>query len=121
MPSATTEAPSVALSCECRRSPESRSIIVLTVGMPVANNFWGKEDAGVGPLLDRMVGAKQTSDELRSFYNSMPAAYRPGIATCDAATMLTLHVQRGRLSRMSMRASCCHCVASHWDPTRWAP
>ncbi len=36
----------------------------------VANNFWGKEDAGVGPLLERMHGAKQTCDELRSFYNS---------------------------------------------------
>ena len=35
----------------------------------VANNFWGKDDAGVGPLLDRMASAKQTSDELRSFYS----------------------------------------------------
>lgn len=36
----------------------------------VANNFWGKEDAGVGPLLDRMLYAKQTCDELRSFYSA---------------------------------------------------
>ncbi|PWI76371.1 cell division control protein (Cdc15) [Purpureocillium lilacinum] len=36
----------------------------------VANNFWGKEDAGVGPLLDRMQGAKQTCDELKSFYGA---------------------------------------------------
>lgn len=35
----------------------------------VANNFWGKEDAGVSPLLERMAGAKQTCDELRSFYS----------------------------------------------------
>lgn len=35
----------------------------------VANNFWGKEDAGVAPMLERMHAAKQTCDELRSFYN----------------------------------------------------
>jgi hypothetical protein len=35
----------------------------------VANNFWGKDDAGVNPLLDRMAAAKQTCDELRAFYN----------------------------------------------------
>lgn len=35
----------------------------------VANNFWGKEDAGVGPMLDRMHNAKTTSDELKTFYN----------------------------------------------------
>ncbi|KAK7698281.1 formin-binding protein [Diaporthe eres] len=34
----------------------------------VANNFWGKEDAGVPPMLERMHAAKQTCDELRSFY-----------------------------------------------------
>ncbi|KAI0965297.1 hypothetical protein F4678DRAFT_476692 [Xylaria arbuscula] len=41
-----------------------------TVALSFANNFWGKDDAGVGPLLDRMASAKQTSDELRSFYNA---------------------------------------------------
>ena len=35
---------------------------------PVANNFWGKEDAGVTPLLSRMTAAKTTCDELRAFY-----------------------------------------------------
>ena len=35
----------------------------------VANNFWGKEDAGVHPLLERMHNAKVTSDELKSFYS----------------------------------------------------
>jgi hypothetical protein len=40
----------------------------------VANNFWGKEDAGVQPLLERMQGAKVTCDELKAFYNG----------TCDA-------------------------------------
>ncbi|KAI0898946.1 hypothetical protein F4806DRAFT_456135 [Annulohypoxylon nitens] len=41
-----------------------------TVSLSFANNFWGKDDAGVGPLLDRMSSAKQTSDELRSFYSA---------------------------------------------------
>ncbi|KAJ2897926.1 hypothetical protein MKZ38_004301 [Zalerion maritima] len=41
-----------------------------TVAMSFANNFWGKEDAGVGPLMERMHAAKQTNDELRSFYAS---------------------------------------------------
>ncbi|KAI9151672.1 Septation protein imp2 [Paramyrothecium foliicola] len=50
MPAATTDVPAVALS--------------------FANNFWGKDDAGVGPLLERMQGAKQTCDELRSFYGA---------------------------------------------------
>ena len=36
----------------------------------VANNFWGKEDAGVHPLLERMHNAKVTCDELKGFYNS---------------------------------------------------
>ncbi|SPN97440.1 related to cell division control protein (Cdc15) [Cephalotrichum gorgonifer] len=50
MPAATAEPPSVALS--------------------FANNFWGKDDAGVGPLLERMHSAKLTSDELRAFYSA---------------------------------------------------
>ncbi|KAL3290953.1 cell division control protein [Colletotrichum asianum] len=50
MPASTMESPAVALS--------------------FANNFWGKEDAGVGPLLDRMAAAKQTCDELKAFYSA---------------------------------------------------
>ncbi|KAM3515148.1 hypothetical protein MY11210_001266 [Beauveria gryllotalpidicola] len=50
MPAVTAEAPAVALS--------------------FANNFWGKDDAGVQPLLDRMAAAKQTNDELKSFYSA---------------------------------------------------
>lgn len=38
--------------------------------MPVANNFWGKDDAGVSPLLERLHNAKVTGDELKSFYTS---------------------------------------------------
>ena len=35
----------------------------------VANNFWGKDDAGVQPLLERMHDSKVTSDELKAFYS----------------------------------------------------
>lgn len=47
------------------------ALLRLTITL-VANNFWGKDDAGVGPLLERMHAAKQTSDELKSFYNGAP-------------------------------------------------
>ncbi|KAL5627952.1 hypothetical protein BROUX41_002700 [Berkeleyomyces rouxiae] len=40
------------------------------VALSFANNFWGKEDAGVGPLLLRMHAAKQTCDELKTFYTA---------------------------------------------------
>lgn len=40
--------------------------LILTI--TVANNFWGKEDAGVSPLLTRMHNAKVTGDELKNFY-----------------------------------------------------
>ncbi|KAK3901625.1 hypothetical protein C8A05DRAFT_34686 [Staphylotrichum tortipilum] len=50
MPASTIDGPAVALS--------------------FANNFWGKDDAGVPPLLERMHNAKQTCDELRSFYSA---------------------------------------------------
>ncbi|KAM6479189.1 hypothetical protein HDV62DRAFT_382404 [Trichoderma sp. SZMC 28011] len=43
------------------------------VTMSFANNFWGKDDAGVGPLLERMVNSKQTCDELKSFYGARAA------------------------------------------------
>ncbi|KAH8666335.1 hypothetical protein BX600DRAFT_380606 [Xylariales sp. PMI_506] len=44
-----------------------------TVALSFANNFWGKDDAGVGPLLGRMLAAKQTCDELKSFYGARAA------------------------------------------------
>ncbi|KAG9228685.1 putative septation protein imp2 [Amylocarpus encephaloides] len=40
------------------------------VSMSFANNFWGKDDAGVDPLLQRMHNAKMTCDELKSFYTT---------------------------------------------------
>ncbi|KAH6616633.1 hypothetical protein C7974DRAFT_48576 [Boeremia exigua] len=46
---------------------------VPSVTLSFANNFWGKEDAGVGPLLDRMHFAKVTNDELKSFYAARAA------------------------------------------------
>lgn len=42
-----------------------------SVSMSFANNFWGKDDAGVDPLMQRMHNAKQTCDELKSFYTGM--------------------------------------------------
>ncbi|KAG4418245.1 hypothetical protein IFR04_008603 [Cadophora malorum] len=44
-----------------------------SVSMSFANNFWGKDDAGVDPLLQRMHNAKQTCDELKSFYTARAA------------------------------------------------
>jgi hypothetical protein len=42
-----------------------------SVAMSFANNFWGKDDAGVEPLLGRMANSKQTCDELKAFYTGM--------------------------------------------------
>ena len=39
---------------------------------PVANNFWGKDDAGVSPMLERMHNSKVACDELKAFYNGVP-------------------------------------------------
>jgi hypothetical protein len=39
----------------------------------VANNFWGKDDAGVTPLLTRLHNAKVTGDELHAFYTARAA------------------------------------------------
>lgn len=44
-------------------------VLTTTFYCTVANNFWGKDDAGVSPLLERMHAAKQTCDELKAFYN----------------------------------------------------
>ncbi|KAF3048747.1 hypothetical protein E8E11_004574 [Didymella keratinophila] len=46
---------------------------VPSVTLSFANNFWGKDDAGVGPLLDRMHFAKVTNDELKAFYAARAA------------------------------------------------
>jgi hypothetical protein len=49
-------------------APRPPNFISQANGFVVANNFWGKDDAGVGPMLERMHNAKVTSDELKSFY-----------------------------------------------------
>ncbi|XPS73556.1 formin-binding protein [Ascochyta lentis] len=46
---------------------------VPSVSLSFANNFWGKDDAGVGPMLDRMHFAKVTNDELKAFYAARAA------------------------------------------------
>ncbi|KAK9426444.1 hypothetical protein SUNI508_02885 [Seiridium unicorne] len=94
---AATEAPSVALS--------------------FANNFWGKEDAGVGPLLDRMLYAKQTCDELRSFYSArasieddysrkLMALCRKSLGSHELGTLkLSLDTVRGEVEAMAKQHS----------------
>ncbi|KAH7400792.1 hypothetical protein DE146DRAFT_475880 [Phaeosphaeria sp. MPI-PUGE-AT-0046c] len=44
-----------------------------SVTLSFANNFWGKDDAGVGPMLDRMHNAKVANDELKNFYAARAA------------------------------------------------
>lgn len=39
----------------------------------VSNNFWGRDDAGVDPLLTRMANARTTCDELKAFYTARAA------------------------------------------------
>lgn len=78
----------------------------------VANNFWGKEDAGVSPLLERMHNAKVTGDELKSFYTAraqieeeyarklLNLARKP-LGSSEAGTLrMSLDVLRGELESM---------------------
>ncbi|KAH7088212.1 hypothetical protein FB567DRAFT_441585 [Paraphoma chrysanthemicola] len=44
-----------------------------SVSLSFANNFWGKDDAGVCPMLDRMHNAKVANDELKNFYAARAA------------------------------------------------
>ena len=70
MPGTVAEGPSVSMSCRSLWNvPFIFKRMVLTLA--VANNFWGKDDAGVQPLLERMHNAKVTCDELKAFYNSI--------------------------------------------------
>lgn len=76
MPAAIADAPAVAMSCQYhvpRVRAQIRADRADSNIDTVANNFWGKDDAGVGPLLDRMVNSKQTCDELKSFYGGEDA------------------------------------------------
>ncbi|KAI5297739.1 hypothetical protein KEM55_004297 [Ascosphaera atra] len=40
-----------------------------SAAMSFADNFWGKDDAGVAPMFERMHNAKLTCDELKTYYN----------------------------------------------------
>ncbi|KAI4134857.1 MAG: hypothetical protein LQ347_001181 [Umbilicaria vellea] len=83
-----------------------------TVSLSFANNFWGKEDAGVQPLLERMHNAKVTCDELKLFYNTRAAIEdeysrkllslcRKPLGSCEAGTLRTsLDVMRGEVDSM---------------------
>ncbi|KAJ5728321.1 hypothetical protein N7493_004651 [Penicillium malachiteum] len=78
-----------------------------TVSMSFANNFWGKDDAGVQPMLDRMHGSKTTSDELKAFYTvraaiedeyarKLQALCRKPLGTCESGSLkVSLDVVRG--------------------------
>lgn len=69
----------------------------------VANNFWGKDDAGVGPLLERMVNSKQTCDELKSFYGGEDIRPHPRLVKSIANLMMIQHELQ---SKMSTPESC---------------
>lgn len=71
MPAAVADTPSISLSCKLILSTLTALFLKLRLTVVlVANNFWGKDDAGVLPMLERMHNAKSTCDELRSFYSS---------------------------------------------------
>ncbi|RMZ71622.1 cell division control (Cdc15) [Pyrenophora seminiperda CCB06] len=70
--------------------------------MSFANNFWGKDDAGVGPMLDRMHAAKVTNDELKNFY-----AARAAIEEEYSRKLLNLsRKQLGSCETGTLRLSC---------------
>ncbi|KAG9518880.1 hypothetical protein KCV07_g5186, partial [Aureobasidium melanogenum] len=83
-----------------------------SVSLSFANNFWGKEDAGVDPLLERMHNAKITSDELKSFYTQRAAIEeeysrkilnlaRKPLGSSEAGTLrMSMDVVRGELEAM---------------------
>ncbi|KAJ5141351.1 hypothetical protein N7476_008906 [Penicillium atrosanguineum] len=78
-----------------------------SVSMSFANNFWGKDDAGLQPMLDRMHGSKTTSDELKTFYTirasiedeyarKLQALCRKPLGTCETGSLkASLDVVRG--------------------------
>ncbi|GAB7350499.1 hypothetical protein MBLNU459_g1093t3 [Dothideomycetes sp. NU459] len=83
-----------------------------TVSLSFANNFWGKEDAGVSPLLERMHNAKVTGDELKAFYTAraqieeeysrklLNLARKP-LGSSEAGTLrMSLDVLRGEVEAM---------------------
>jgi len=84
-----------------------------SVPLSFSNNFWGKEDAGVAPLLQRMHGAKVTGDELKSFYSQRSAIEddyarklfnlsRKPLGSSEGGTLrMSLDVLRGEVESMA--------------------
>ncbi|EER26513.1 Variant SH3 domain containing protein [Coccidioides posadasii C735 delta SOWgp] len=78
-----------------------------SVSLSFANNFWGKDDAGVGPMMERMHNAKATCDELKSFYSTraaiedeyarkLLALCRKPLGSCESGTLrASLDTMRG--------------------------
>ncbi|KAF2191168.1 hypothetical protein K469DRAFT_655838 [Zopfia rhizophila CBS 207.26] len=83
-----------------------------SVSLSFANNFWGKDDAGVGPMLERLHNAKVTSDELKSFYAARAAIEdeyarkllnlsRKPLGSSESGTLrMSLDVVRGEVESM---------------------
>ncbi|KAI9893479.1 MAG: hypothetical protein M1814_006776 [Vezdaea aestivalis] len=84
-----------------------------SVAMSFANNFWGMDDAGFHPLLERMHYSKLTSDELKIFYNTraaieedyarkMLALCRKPLGSLEAGTLrASLDTTRGEVEAMA--------------------
>ena len=94
------------------RSTNVNFLSIFTDSCTVANNFWGKDDAGVGPMLERMHNAKVTGDELKSFYTTraqieeeyarklLNLARKP-LGSCESGTLrMSLDVVRGEVESM---------------------
>ena len=77
--------------------------------MSFANNFWGKEDAGVEPLLQRMHNAKQTCDELKSFYQGTFLYFGDNVSGAPELTLMKLVLPL----RTSTHESYCPFLESH--------
>lgn len=83
-----------------------------TVQTSFANNFWGRDDAGVAPMLERMHNAKVTADELKSFYSArlqiedeyakkLLTLCRKPLGSCESGTLrASLDVVRGEVESM---------------------
>lgn len=83
-----------------------------SVSLSFANNFWGKDDAGVSPMLERMHNAKITSDELKAFYTARAAIEdeyarkllnlaRKPLGSSEAGTLrMSLDIVRGEVESM---------------------
>ncbi|KAG0155100.1 hypothetical protein PDIDSM_673 [Penicillium digitatum] len=78
-----------------------------TVSMSFAKQFWGKDDAGLQPMLDHVHGSKITNDELKVFYSirasiedeyarKLQALCRKSLGSCEIGSLrASLDVVRG--------------------------